>query len=137
MKPTNVAFELNGVMPLIMHQDDVEASDTLMEWRKDPANKNLSVAGDDRSPAWTWHTYVYSDGTNITIPAANLMVALRQAGTQLILKKQKTFKEISQSGLLIPSEYLDFRCNGARCRSTRSTSSVHFHLPSRQVRSNR
>lgn len=107
-----VAFELTGIMPLIVHQDDVEASDTLQEWRKDPANKNLSVAGDDRSPAWTWQTYLYSDGENVTLPAANLMVCLRQAGAQLIMKKQKTYKEISQSGLLIPTEYLDFRCNG-------------------------
>jgi hypothetical protein len=99
-------------MPLIMHQDDVEASDSLKDWRQDPANKNISTAGDDRSPAWTWQTYLYSDGENVTIPAANLMVCIRQAGAQLILKKQKTFKEISQSGLLVPTEYLDFRVNG-------------------------
>ena len=37
----NVNFELTGLMPLIMHQDDVEAADTLSEWRKDPANKNF------------------------------------------------------------------------------------------------
>jgi hypothetical protein len=103
-----VGFTLKGIMPLIMHQDDVEASDTLSEWRKDPANKNRSVPGDDRSPAWTWQTYLYSDGEYVTMPSANLMVAIRQAGVQLILKKQKTFKEISQSGLLIPSEYLRF-----------------------------
>lgn len=108
----NVRFELTGSMPLIMHQDDVEASDSLKDWRQDPANKNISTAGDDRSPAWTWQTYLYSDGENVTIPAANLMVCIRQAGAQLILKKQKTFKEISQSGLLVPTEYLDFRVNG-------------------------
>lgn len=108
----NVSFELTGVMPLIMHQDDVEASDSLQEWRKDTANKNLSVAGDDRSPAWTWQTYLYSDGENVTIPAANLMVCIRQAGAQMILKRNKTYKEISQSGLLIPTEFLDFRNNG-------------------------
>ena len=107
-----IRFELTGIMPLIMHQDDVEASDLLNEWRKDPSNKNKSVAGDDRSPAWTWQTYLYSDGENVTLPAANLMVAIRQGSTQLILKKQKTYKEISQSGLLIPTEYMDFRCAG-------------------------
>jgi len=107
-----VNFALTGVMPLIQHQDDVEASDLLSEWRKDPANKGVSVAGDDRSPAWTWQTYLYSDGHHVTIPAANLMVALRQAGALKILKKQKTYKEITQSGLLIPTEYLEFRCGG-------------------------
>ena len=108
----NVAFELTGEMPLLMHADDVMASDTLTAWRRDPANKNVSVAGDDRSPAWTWQTYLYSDGEKVVLPSQNLMVAIRQAGAQIILKKQKTYKEISQSGLLIPTEYLDFFCGG-------------------------
>jgi len=114
-------FNLKGIMPLIMHQDDVEASDMLAEWRTDPANKNFSVPGDDRSPPWTWQTYLYSDGEFVTLPAANLMVALRQAGTNLILKKQKTFKEISQSGLLIPTEYLEFRCQGEKLPMSKIT----------------
>jgi hypothetical protein len=108
----NVNFTLNGVMPLLMHLDDVEASDSLKGWRQAPENKNQSVPGDDRSPAWAWQTNLYTDGENVTLPSANLMVCLRQAGTQLILKRQKTYKEISQSGLLIPTEYLDFRCGG-------------------------
>ena len=108
----NVRFELTGVMPLIAHQDDVEASDLVKEWQRDPANKNMSVAGDDRSPPWTWQTYLYSDGEHVTLPAANLMVCIRQAGANLILKKQKTYKEISQSGLLIPTEFLTFTVDG-------------------------
>lgn len=112
MANTELSFELKGIMPLLMHADDIAAADKLMAWRKDPANKNVSVAGDDRSPAWTWYTYCYSDGTNIAYPQENIMVALRQAGAQLILKKQKTFKEISQSGLLIMSEFCEFYANG-------------------------
>src|SRR5690606_16037654 len=65
-----------------------------------------------RSPAWTWMTYVYSDGENVAMPSANIMVALRTAGTQLILKGNKTFKELTQSGLLIVDEFCDFRCGG-------------------------
>lgn len=103
-----VGFELTGIMPLIMHADDVELADTLSVWRKDPANKNLSVPGDDRSPAWTWATYLYSDGENVVMPSQNIMVALRQAGTQMIMKRQKTFKEVTQSGLLITDEYCQF-----------------------------
>lgn len=103
-------FTLRGETPLLMHQDDVDASDRLQEWRRDPANKGVSVSGDDRSPAWTWQTYCYTDGKRLTIPSANLMVALRQAGAQLILKKQKTFKEISQSGMFCADEFLEFRC---------------------------
>lgn len=105
-------FRLTGIMPLLMHADDVEAADSLEAWRKAPENKNMSKAGDDRTPAWTWQTYLYSDGTSVTIPSQNLMVAIRQAGTQMILKKQKTFKEISQSGLLIPTEFLSFTVGG-------------------------
>lgn len=107
-----VDFTLTGVMPLLMHRDDVEAADSLSEWRKDTQNKNQSKAGDDRSPAWTWQTYLYSDGEHICMPAENIMVALRQAGAQIILKKQKTYKEITQSGLLIRSEFCKFFVGG-------------------------
>lgn len=93
-----------------MHNDDVEASDRLERWRKDSNNKGISKAGDDRSPAWTWMTYLYHDGTHLAIPSQNLMVCLRQAGGQMILKKQKTFKEISQSGMGIFTEFLEFGC---------------------------
>lgn len=109
-------FELRGVTALLMHQDDVEASDRLDAWRKDPKNKGVSKAGDDRSPGWTWQTYCYHDGKSLALPAANLMVALRQAGAQMILKKQKTFKEISQSGMFIEQEFVGFQC-GAPLRS--------------------
>lgn len=105
-------FTLKGKMPLLMHADDVDQSDKLAVWRKDPANKNRSQAGDDRSPVWTWRTYLYSDGEHICMPSDNIMVALRQAGSSMILKKQKTFKEISQSGLLITAEHCDFFTNG-------------------------
>lgn len=107
-----VNFQLTGRMPLLMHADDVEAGDRLQAWRKDPGNRQNSVAGDDRSPAWTWQTYVYSDGDQIVIPSCNIMVALRQAGAQIILKKQKTFKEVSQSGLLILSEFCPLTVGG-------------------------
>lgn len=105
-----IDFQLTGLTPLLMHNDDVEASDRLERWRKDSNNKGISKAGDDRSPAWTWMTYLYHDGTHLAIPSQNLMVSLRQAGGQMILKKQKTFKEISQSGMGIFTEYLEFGC---------------------------
>ena len=105
-----IGFELTGLTALIQHQDDVEASDRLDAWRKDSKNRGVSKAGDDRSPAWTWQTYLYHDGEHIALPSQNLMVCLRTAGGQMILKKQKTFKEISQSGMGILAEYLEFRC---------------------------
>lgn len=101
-------FVLTGTMPLLMHWDNIEGGDTLKEWRQDPKNKNQSVAGDDRSPAWTWHTYCYNDGEYVTMPQDNVMAALMSGGTQIILKKQKTYKELSQSGILIATEHLRF-----------------------------
>jgi hypothetical protein len=47
-------FVLKCLSPILIHGDDVMASDELTAWRKDPKNKSVSVPGDDRSPAWTW-----------------------------------------------------------------------------------
>lgn len=106
------SFRLVGHMPLLMHADDIWQADELVEWRKAPGNKNQSKAGDDRSPAWTWQTYLYHDGESVVMPAANIMVSLRTAGTQIILKGKKTYKELTQSGLLIDAEYCRFLCGG-------------------------
>lgn len=114
MKDARMAkFTLTGITPLLMHADDVEAASTLADWRKAPENKNVSVPGDDRSPPWTWQTYLYRDAEGlVAMPADNVMVCLRQAGAKMILKGQKTFKEITQSGLLIADETLDFTIGG-------------------------
>jgi hypothetical protein len=105
-------FVLEGTTPLLMHQDDVELSDQLAEWRKASENKKISVKGDDRSPAWTWQTYLYQDGTNLVIPSDNVMACLRFAGATVTLKGMKTFKESTQSGILLASEFCEFRCGG-------------------------
>jgi hypothetical protein len=107
-----VDFSLTGHTAILYHADDVEASDELQAWRKDPSNKKLSVPGDDRSPAWTWITYLYHDGDHLAWPSYNLMVGLRAAGAQMILKRQKTFKEVSQSGITMDSEFLTFTTGG-------------------------
>jgi hypothetical protein len=109
-----VSFELRGETPCLFHGDDVVASDELSEWRKAPENKNFSKPGDDRSPAWTWITYLYHDQTHVTVPSDNVMVALRKAGAQIILKGNKTFKEMSQSGISIPLEFCEFLAGGKR-----------------------
>jgi hypothetical protein len=97
-------------MPLIMCADSIDGADELMAWRKTPGNKGILVAGDDRTPAWTWQTRVYSDGEHVAIPAENIMVALRQGGAQMTLKGKKTFKEVSQSGLIVDGEFCEFLC---------------------------
>lgn len=106
-------FVLTGTSPLLMHADDVEASDFLGEWRKDPKNKRSSTPGDDRSPAWTWQTYWYLDEEGcLTIPSDNLLSCLCYAGGKIPLKKQETLKRLVASGIQIPDDYLEFRSNG-------------------------
>ncbi len=100
------SFTLTGASPLFIHADNVLASDELTRWRKDPANKSISVAGDDRSPAWTWQTYLYSDGKHIAMLADAIMVALRFAGAKMTMKKQESFKAATQSGILINEDHL-------------------------------
>lgn len=107
-----VEFALTGTQPILFHADDVESSDELKVWRQDERNKNISVAGDDRSPAWTWQTYLYSDGEHLAIPMDAIMACLRMAGAKLIMKKQKTFKEATQSGIVPASEFCVFTTEG-------------------------
>lgn len=108
-------FKLTGRMPLLMHADDVLAADELTKWRKSAENKAISVAGDDRSPAWTWTRYLYSDGEHVTMPQENLMAALGKAGAAIPAAKGKgSFKAASQSGLYPSSEFFEFRTNDGR-----------------------
>jgi hypothetical protein len=107
-------FTLTGTMPLLMHADDVMASDELTEWRRDHRNKSISVPGDDRSPPWTWQTYLYHDGEHLAMPQENIMAALRFAGAKIPAKGKATFKSMSQSGLLIGSDLCVFTNNDER-----------------------
>lgn len=124
-------FSLTGFMPLLMHADDIEGADELKAWRNDASNKNVSVPGDDRSPPWSWQTYLYRSNGSVVMPSENIMASLRVAGAKMILKNKKTFKEASQSGLLITSEHCEFLCNGesvdfSLIDSLRHDSSVTF-----------
>lgn len=99
-------FCLTGLTPLLVHADDIIAADSLIEWRRDPMNKNRTTPGDDRSPAWTWKTYLYSDGKHLTVPFQNLMASLRLAGAEVSMSGRKTFKVATQTGLVIEEEHL-------------------------------
>ena len=94
-----VDFELQGSTALLMHSDDIENGDIVKQWQNDPKNKDVSVKGDDRSPAWTWQSYLYTSAESIVMPSANLMACLRSAGARMILKGNKTYKEATQAGL--------------------------------------
>lgn len=107
-------FVIKGLTPLLLHQDDVELSDDLTAWRKNPDNANLSTPGDDRTPPWSWKASCYTDGEVLTIPADNLMVSLRQAGATMMIpgRRGKTYKEVTQSGILIENPHMPILVGG-------------------------
>ena len=106
-------FTLTGTSPLLMHADDVGAIAALSAWRKNPANESANAPGDDRSPPWTWQTYLHrDDGGNVAMPTVYVMAALRQAGARMILSRHATFKEIARTGLLIDGQMLSFTSRG-------------------------
>ena len=62
MNAKKYKVELIGQSPLLMHKDNIQAGERVRAWSKDPANKKISVAGDDRTPPFTWIGYCYTDG---------------------------------------------------------------------------
>jgi hypothetical protein len=107
------AVRLEGLTPLIMHNDNLSFAEKIAAWQKDPANKMLSVSGDDRSPAWTWMGYLYHDGKELGIPSDNLMTALREGGAKISTgKRQETFKKHTQSGLFIDQQQFSLYTDG-------------------------
>lgn len=93
---------ITGQTPLLLHNDNLDWADMMDEWRKDPANKKASKAGDDRSPAWRWIGCLYHEDGLIVIPADNLMTMLREGGAKVPTgNRNQTYKAISQSGLVV------------------------------------
>lgn len=109
-------FILTSKTPILFHHDNLDGADDLAAWRKAPENKGKSVAGDDRSPPWTWMTYLYHDNEHICMPSENIMTCLRHAAAKITMKKQQTFKSASQSGLIIHDELCQFRAGGKQIR---------------------
>lgn len=98
----NFRIKLTGTSPLLLHQDNFQWADKLKLWRMDPANKGKSVAGDDRSPAFTWLGCLYMDSGHIVVPSDNIMTLMREGGAKCPTGKgQKTFKSQTQSGILV------------------------------------
>jgi hypothetical protein len=85
-----------------MHNDNLKWQDMLKEYQRDPANKKMSVAGDDRTPAFTWIGYLYFDSGVVCMPSDNLMTMLREGGAKCPTgKKGATFKRQTQSGIIV------------------------------------
>lgn len=96
-------IEITGTQPLLLHQDSIEWSDAMDDWKNDKDNKKGSVAGDDRSPAWRWLGTLYHDGEHVIMPAANIMKSLMDGGVMVPVpggKSGKTFKAQTMSGII-------------------------------------
>lgn len=95
------AVTITGANDLLLHHDNLSFAERLKRWRNDPGNRELSVAGDDRSPAWTWIGCLYVEGGKLVIPSDNLMTVLREGAKRVPTGKRGSFKSQSQSGILI------------------------------------
>lgn len=119
MKEQGFTAELRGYMPLIMHADNIEWADTIEAVRKEIKDqKGDWKAGDDRCPPFTWRGYVYRDleGKHVSIPTELLGSCLRRAGATMELKKQETFKRLTQSGILFDGMDAEFFNDGKPIR---------------------
>lgn len=106
---------LTGSTPLIMHKDNLSFGEKVKAWQKDPANKELSVAGDDRSPAWTWIGSIYHDEKYITMSADNLATCIREGGAKVPTGRKggdKTYKKLSQSGIVLETPEYELTVGG-------------------------
>ncbi len=106
---------IEGLSPLLMHWDNIEWADEMDRWKADPANKNQSKAGDDRTPAFRWIGSVYHDGSILCVPADNLMRCMMEGGGLILVpggKNNKTFRAQTQSGMSVTVPYSPLVVNG-------------------------
>jgi hypothetical protein len=107
-------FDLEGISPLLMHWDNIEWADQLKIARDEIKQKDKAnfSAGDDRCPPHTWKGYTYNDDKHVVMPMDNLRACLLKAGARVTLSKQKSFKELTQCGILFEGFYATFLNNG-------------------------
>jgi len=111
----NYSVTLEGLTPLLMHWDNIEWADQMEEWKKDPANKAQSKAGDDRSPAFRWIGSVYHDGKTVCMASDNLSRCMMEGGTLVPTgssRGAKTFKAQTQSGMKVDDMFVPLLVEG-------------------------
>jgi hypothetical protein len=92
---------LEGATDIIMHRDNISFGERVRAWAKDPGNKKVSVAGDDRTPAWGWLSCLYFAGGLVVIDADNIMAMLRDGGKKTPAPTGKgSMKAQTQSGII-------------------------------------
>ena len=108
-------FRLEGATPLILHWDNLGWADQIDKERTAIKESKVGTfkAGDDRCPPHTWQGYVYNDGKHMTLPSDNLGACILKAGARIILDKQKTYKELTQCGMLFDAMDMPILIGGA------------------------
>ena len=102
-----------GESPLLMHKDNLTFSENVRAWQKDPDHKELTVPGDDRTPAWTWIGYLYCENDYLGIHSDNIMSMLREGGAKLKTgKRSETYKRQTQYGLNLDVIQFDLKVDG-------------------------
>lgn len=111
-----VHVTLKAKMPLLMHADNIEWADQMEDWKNNPKHKAESKAGDDRTPAWRWIGCLNFDDPKtgvITIPQDYIMSCMMGGGASVPTGQgKKTFKALSQSGLLCQDFHWPLMVNG-------------------------
>jgi len=93
---------LQGASDMLMHRDNISGTEMVRTWQKDPRNKGVSTPGDDRTPAWTWLTYLNHANGRVGIDSDNLMSMFRDAGKKMPASKGKgSLKAMTQSGIVV------------------------------------
>ena len=112
---------LEGETPLLMHRDNIQFSERVRAWQQE--NRSLSVAGDDRTPAWSWIGSLYDDGEYVGLNADNMMTMLREGGAKVPTgAKNETYKRQTQSGIVLEEICPPLLVNGKRLEMAPITS---------------
>jgi hypothetical protein len=107
--------QLESRTPLLMHRDNLEFKAIVERWQRDPANRDKSIPGDDRSPAWNWMGSLYHDGKAVALPTDCVMASCMGAGAEVKAPRgRKSLKAQTQSGMAFAEPYLAFTVNGGR-----------------------
>lgn len=103
-------FELEGVSPVIFHQDDVLWADQVEAKREEIKRKQEDKfkAGDDRCPVDTWKGYLYNDGQFVTMPTDVLRSCIVKAGTRVTLTNRKSMKEMMAAAVVFDDLHAEF-----------------------------
>jgi hypothetical protein len=101
MYQKNYQVTLTGATDLLLHKDNIDFGAKVKAWQKDPGNKKMSVAGDDRTPAWTWLSCLYIAGGKLVMDSDNIMSMLRDGGKKCSAPTGRgSMKAQTQSGII-------------------------------------